>query len=156
MKASFHDLRWAPLRRFIAGVCLPAALLSCATPAPERPHERDTIQELPASRFPASTPAVDTYETVAELMEAIQRKVRHRLVLPPGHYPASTKVTVEVTVSSFGGIQRLVVSKPSRFRAIDQAVRQAVAKSEPLPVLLSHTETKEPLHLQLVFAPFAR
>jgi TonB family protein len=137
-------------------VCLLFLLASCVAQPLERAAEADEVQELPASRFPAPAAAADAYETAAELTRAIQLKVRGHLVLPPGRFPASTKVTVKVMVSSEGGIQRLVVSQSSRFRSVDRAVLRAVLKSEPLPVLTNYKETKRPLELQLVFLPFAR
>lgn len=144
------------VRRYGAIACLLFLLASCVAQTPVRPIERDEVHELPASRFPAMSADSGAYETAAELMEAIQRKVRRHLVLPVGRFPTSTKVTLRVMLSSEGEIQRLVVSRSSRFRAVDEAVQRAVTKSEPLPVLASNREARKPLEFQIVFLPFAK
>jgi TonB family protein len=146
----------APVRRYGAVACFLFLLASCVTQTPVRPIERDEVHELPASRYPAISTDPGAYETTAELMEAIQRKVRRHLVLPPGRFPTSTTVTLRVMLSSEGSIQQLVVSRSSRFRAVDEAVQRAVAKSEPLPVLASNKEARKPLEFQIVFLPFAK
>ena len=156
MNTSRCAKRAAPVSRYGVVACFLFLLASCVAQTPVRTIERDEVRELPASRFPAMSTVPDAYDTTAELMEAIQRKVRRHLVLPPGRFPTSTMVTLRVTLSSEGDIQRLVVSRSSRFRALDEAVRRAVAKSEPLPVLASSKEAKKPLEFQIVFLPFAR
>jgi hypothetical protein len=100
MTASSRVPRAEPIRRLVVAACLLFPLASCVTQPPDQPVERGEVQELPASRFPAPSEDPGAYETAAELMQAFQRKIRRNLVLPPGRFPTSTKVTVKVMVSS--------------------------------------------------------
>lgn len=136
-------------------LCLLSLLASCATKPPEA-VKREDVQALPSSIFPERSAAPLAYESTTDLIQAIGTKIRRNLTLPPGRFPASTKVTVKLTVSSEGQIQDLKVIRSSGYRAIDRSVRAAVMKSEPLPVLASLREAKKSLAMKIVFLPFSK
>lgn len=127
-------------------VVLLSLLVSCAT-APREP--------------PATTPAAQTgvaqeCSTPTELIQAIGAKVRGNLELPAGSFPPSTKVTLKMELSSDGWVRELQIDESSGYAAIDQAVKAAVKKSEPLPVLASLRAARKSLALKIVFLPFSK
>ena len=151
-----RPLQPEPKMRYGLLVCLLFLLASCVAQPPERAVERNEVQELPASDLQSASTEPRAYENPKELMQAIGMKIRRNLVLPPGHFPASTRVTVKVAMTNEGQIRRLAVVQSSGYLTIDQSIQQAVMRSEPFPVLASYKEANKPLEFQIVFLPFAR
>src|SRR5919108_299669 len=124
-------------------------LCSCAqTPqaplspqAPESPTHTQPI--LPAQvasaplaeTEPASTKTPAVYSDHAAYAAAIRSMVRKHLILPR-NVPDSASAVVEVILSDTGKVTSLRTLTSSGFSAYDAAIRRAIQRAQPYPLLL--------------------
>jgi TonB family protein len=80
---------------------------------------------------------------------AIRSKVRKNLVLPR-NVPDSASATVEVVLSDTGTVARLTTLKGSGFPAYDAAIKRAIQRAQPYPLLLV-AEHQGPMAMRLRF-----
>jgi hypothetical protein len=91
------------------------------------------------------------YVDVATYMAALRIKIRGNWILP-AETPDNATVTFHVVLSQSGEVTSLRRVNPSGFELYDQAIEQAIFKSQPLPVLLLPGGEME-RELRLTFKP---
>ena len=96
---------------------------------------------------PPTDPAVYSDQTAYAM--AIRSKVRKNLVLPR-NVPDSASATVEVVLSDTGAVARLRTLKSSGFPAYDAAIKRAIQRAQPYPLLLV-AEQQGPMAMRLRF-----
>ena len=74
------------------------------------------------------------YSDQAAYAAAIRAKVRKNLVLPR-NVPDSASATVEVVLSNTGAVAGLRTLAGSGFPAYDAAIRRAIQRAQPYPLL---------------------
>ena len=75
------------------------------------------------------------YSDQAAYAAAIRSKVRKNLVLPR-NVPDSASATVEVVLSDTGTVAGLKTLRSSGFASYDSAIRRAIQRAQPYPLLL--------------------
>lgn len=143
-------------------VALLGALILCACapspPAEEVPQSTAVTQAIvppkvvsvPSAEVaaaPAKEPAV--YTDQAAYAAAIRAKVRKNLVVPR-NVPDSASATVEVVLSDRGAVTGLTTIAGSGFPAYDAAIRQAIQRAQPFP-LLRQPGRQGPLTMRMRF-----
>ena len=94
------------------------------------------VVSIPSSELaPAPTTDPLVYSDQAAYAMAIRSKVRKNLVLPR-NVPDSASATVEVVLSDKGAVARLRTLTSSGFPAYDAAIRRAIQRAQPYPLLL--------------------
>ena len=150
-------------RRVLFGLALPILLCSCAQQAPRTPQAPPASQAPPTTEAPrppsgraqsqsiappivvsvplppsdAAVPAAKesaVYSDQAAYAAAIRAQVRKNLVLPR-NVPDSASALVEVVLSDTGAVSALKTLKGSGFPAYDAAVRRAIERAQPYPLL---------------------
>jgi TonB family protein len=106
-----------------------------------------SIPSAEAVPAPATDPAV--YSDQAAYAMAIRSKVRKNLILPR-NVPDSASATVEVMLSDTGTVARLRTVKSSGFPAYDAAIRRAIQRAQPYPLLLL-AENQGPMTMRMRF-----
>lgn len=86
-----------------------------------------------AASAPTKEPAA--YSDQAAYAAAIRTMVRKNLILPP-NVPDSASAIVEVVLSDTGTVTGLRTLTSSGFPAYDAAVRRAIHRAQPYPLLL--------------------
>jgi TonB family protein len=124
-------------------------LCSCAqppqSPQPPQPPEPTThtqaflppqVASVPFSE-PASAPTTKpaVYSDHAAYAAAIRTMVRKNLILPR-NVPDSASAIVEIVLSDTGAIAGLRILTSSGFPAYDAAIRRAIQRAQPYPLLL--------------------
>ena len=89
------------------------------------------------------------YSDQAAYAAAIRSKVRKNLVLPR-NVPDSAGAVVEVVLSDAGAVTGLRTVMSSGFPAYDAAIRRAIQRGQPYP-LLQVPGQKAPLKMRLRF-----
>jgi colicin import membrane protein len=153
------------IRPRVRRVTLLASFLvcSCAQPPdpPQPPHPPEPtalsqailppqIASVPlseASSAPTTEPA--GYSDQAAYAAAIRAKVRKNLVLPRD-VPDSASAVVEVVLSDTGTVAGLRTLTSSGFPAYDAAIRRAIHRAQPYPLLLV-SGRQGPLTMRLRF-----
>jgi TonB family protein len=124
-------------------------LYSCAQPSqppqpPQRPEPTTQTQAIlppqvasvpfsEAASAPTNEPAA--YSDHAAYAAAIRTMVRKNLILPR-NVPDSASAIVEVVLSDTGAVAALRTLTSSGFPAYDAAIRRAIRRAQPYPLLL--------------------
>lgn len=94
------------------------------------------VVSIPSSEIaPAPTTDPAVYSDQAAYAAAIRSKVRKNLVLPR-NVPDSASATVEVVLSDTGTVAGLKTLRSSGFASYDSAIRRAIQRAQPYPLLL--------------------
>jgi TonB family protein len=117
-------------------------LCSCAQP-PEPPEPTAHTQAIlppQVASVPLSEASVPTkepagYSDHAAYAAAIRTMVQKNLILPR-NVPDSASAIVEVVLSDTGTVARLRTLTSSGFPAYDAAIRRAIHRAQPYPLLL--------------------
>ncbi len=123
------------------------------TPAPAASEPAETLDP----RFVRPTFTVlEHHEAPAEadIGRAISDRVRRNIRLPRGsQFPAHAEVTIETMLSPRGYVMSPRVARSSGYKALDQAVLDALRRAQPLPVTPAMRETDSSEMLKLRFRP---
>lgn len=125
----------------------PEVLPSGAHSQPFAPSKVVSVPSSEIAPAPATDPAV--YFDQAAYAMAIRSKVRKNLVLPR-NVPDSASATVEVVLSDTGTVAGLKTLNSSGFPAYDAAIRRAIQRGQPYP-LLDVPDRQGPLTMRLRF-----
>jgi colicin import membrane protein len=98
---------------------------------------------------PAAYAQPAVYSDQAVYAAAVRAKVRKNLVLPR-NVPDSASALVEVVLSDTGAVSALRTLKGSGFPAYDAAVRRAIERAQPYP-LLAVPGQQRPLTMRMRF-----
>lgn len=80
---------------------------------------------------------------------AVGRAIRKHLVIP-SNVPDSASAVYELTLSGKGAVANLRAVRRSGFPAYDAAIRRAIQRAQPLPLLVT-AEPAKPTRMQLTF-----
>ena len=94
--------------------------------------------------------APEHFTDVRLYTEALRKKIRGHLVLPPG-VPPSAIARVSLSLSETGLIAELSLSRTSGYPEYDHSVRAAIVRSQPLPLLVDPAGRQIHKALQLTF-----
>lgn len=89
---------------------------------------------LSGSAVPAANTQPAVYSDQAVYAAAVRAKIRKTLVLPR-NVPDSASALVEVVLSDAGAVTGLRTLTSSGFPAYDAAVRRAIERAQPYPLL---------------------
>jgi TonB family protein len=140
---------------------LTGALLLCscaqqpAQPPPEGSAQSQAIRppqvvSIPSTEIAAAPPTEPSaYSDQAAYAAAIRARVRRNLVVPR-NVPDSASATVEVALSDKGTVTSLRTVTSSGYPAYDAAIRQAIRRAQPYPLLVVPGR-KGPLTMRLRF-----
>lgn len=158
----------------LAGLLAALALLGGCAELFQRPPAAPASPSVPvaAASEPvaaASTPAVtvdprflrpsftvlESRESVsdADVARAISDRLRRNLRLPRGSFPRQAEVTVETMLAPNGYIMSPRIARSSGYKALDEAVMDAMKRAQPLPVTRAMREQDNSQLLRLRFRP---
>lgn len=80
---------------------------------------------------------------------AVGRAIRKHLIIP-SNVPDSASAVYELTLSGKGAVASLRAVRRSGFPTYDAAIRRAIRRAQPLPLLAS-AEPAKPTRMQLTF-----
>jgi protein TonB len=124
-----------------------------AVPAPAASEVAETLD--PRFVRPSFT-VLEHHEAApeADIGRAISDRVRRNIRLPHGtRFPAHAEVTIETMLSPRGYVMSPRVARSSGYKALDQAVIDALRRAQPLPVTPAMREKDTSEMLRLRFRP---
>lgn len=120
-------------------------LCSCAQPPQPTPHTQaihtqailpPKVVAVPSSEAaPATTKQPVVYSDHAAYAAQIRTMIRRNLIVPRT-VPDSASAIVELVLSDTGAVATLRTLTSSGFPAYDAAIRQAIHRAQPYPLLL--------------------
>ncbi|MEN3112838.1 TonB family protein [Uliginosibacterium paludis] len=123
------------------------------TPAPAASEPAETLDP----RFVRPSFTVLEYHEAAsgaDIVRAISDRVRRNIRLPRGSkFPPHAEVTIETMLSPRGYVMSPRVARSSGYKALDQAVMDALRRAQPLPVTPAMREKDASELLRLRFRP---
>ncbi|KAF7599286.1 MAG: hypothetical protein CGU28_05925 [Candidatus Dactylopiibacterium carminicum] len=126
---------------------------------PGEPVERVLFDSRPVGEGSDEAPpseALARRQADSEALVAISRKLRLHVGKLAADYPRNAEVVIEAALFPNGRALFPRVARSSGYKALDEAVLQALRRAEPLPVPPSMIEADAGQLIRLVFRPHPR